>query len=225
MTEPNVATQDDFVRIREEDKRRSLLSPLRYHMAGTGGVVMASAFDRLRDAYLEATDVTSTDVSLEAKVRYQAREIQRLQAVLVSVRLALGNFGHLVAAKIVEKEDGNAIKEGVEFQSRIFEHSYGNSSRQTTETSCCNRSVESGKVQPPQEQSTQQESARQVKYKWESEPIAFRRAETYTTPGLVPEAGPEMFDYSKGPYLPPNDDRSSKDRFFSGLFKQQPSCE
>lgn len=57
MNEPGIAGQDDFQQISEEVKIRELITPLRYHAVGIGSVVASGAFDRLRDAYLRATQI------------------------------------------------------------------------------------------------------------------------------------------------------------------------
>lgn len=62
VTEPNIATQEDFNEINGEIKQRELITPLRYRAAGIGTVVASGAFDRLRDAYLKVVLPTFVSV-------------------------------------------------------------------------------------------------------------------------------------------------------------------
>lgn len=62
ITEPGIVTQDDFKQVYEEGRIRSLVTPMRYHAGTIGSVVMSSAFDQLRDAYLSAIQITYVGV-------------------------------------------------------------------------------------------------------------------------------------------------------------------
>jgi hypothetical protein len=79
----------------------------------------------------------------DTKIRLQARTIQELETVLSNVRMALGNFGHTIAAQILDKEPVNAVSERKVESSRIFEHPYGGQSREATETSSGDSPLES----------------------------------------------------------------------------------
>lgn len=204
-----------YQRVMDEISLRELLNPLKYSVAGYPGLpilVQASAFDALKSEYL------------------------RLSAELKDIKLALGNFEGLLATKIIQGEY-NASSEGEVESSDLGKHQDRNEGRETTEASYSHCGIRSGK-QPTEEISTVQESPgtliqelNEARSGWSENqnrfvpaPHNFRTDDVMLVEDLGLNTKPikykwdPKFDYSKGPYLPPDDDQTNKDRFFAGNF-------
>jgi hypothetical protein len=165
------------------------------------------------------------------------------------VRTALGNFNNLLASKII-KETDYASSEGEVESSYFSKYQDGDQSRKTAEASGGDSSVRGGESSPeaftsyPQSAGSMIQELNENRVSWSEgqgrfvpAPYNFRVDDVM----LMSDLGVEMyahnqqavnnykwdpkFDYSKGPYFPPNDDQTNADRFFAGDFKVTPNCE
>lgn len=197
-------------------KLRELLFPLTYS-SGFGTVVRNEAF-----------------VNLRAEFVAQRRELEQ-------IKTALAEVGNLLTFKFT-KESVDAISEGKEQGSSIEEHLNGDEGREAAEASYRDSGVRSRKrsteeVTPLKESpGTLIQELNEGRASWSEETQRFAPAPysfMVTDQSLVADLGNKsnnykwdpQFNYAKGPYLPPDDDQSSKERFFAGNFKVVSSCE